>query len=161
MNIGILKFVLALAAALPGITIAEADHPELSAADQAYSAEKYDVAAHLYRRDAELGVVAAQVNLAFMYLDGLGVAQDFSEAARWFQQAAEHGNAEAQQNLAMLYRDGKGVLPSKVDAVRWFRIAGARADSAEIEKGMTPEEIASANNLADAWLSEHGKAARQ
>lgn len=145
---------------LSNTVLAEADHPGLSAADQAYSAENYEAAARLYRRDGELGNVAAQVNLAFMYLDGLGVAQDFGQAAHWFRRAAETGNAEAQQNLGMLYREGKGVERNAVEAAKWFRIAGAQADAAEVEKGMTPDQVAEAGRQAEAWLSEHGKSVR-
>ncbi len=139
---------------------AGADHPELSAADQAYSAENYEAAARLYRRDAELGVVAAQANLAFMFLDGLGVAQDFAQAAQWFQRAAQLGNAEAQQNLGVLYREGKGVSPNAVEAAKWFRIAGANGDLAEVEKSMTPEQVGEARRLAETWTAEHKRAPR-
>lgn len=150
-----LIFLLALGAALP--VAAEADHPELSAADLAYSSGNYETAAALYRRDAELGMVAAQVNLAMLYLDGVGVAQDFGQAAQWFERAAVRGNGEAQQNLGLLYRDGKGVAPSKVEAAKWFHIAGARVEAAAVEKDMTPAQIAEAKRLAAEFTTAHGR----
>lgn len=160
MNDRIRILLFAALAVPPQLAAAGDDHPELSAADQAYSAENYETAARLYRRDAELGVVAAQVNLAFMLMDGLGVPQDFAQAAQWFQRAAELGNAEAQQNLAIFYRDGRGVPPSPVEAAKWFRIAGASADLTELERSMSPEQAGEARRLAESWKLRHNKTAR-
>jgi TPR repeat protein len=129
------------------------DHPGLTPADEAYSSERYEEAAALYRRDAELGIVAAQVNLAFMYMDGQGVAQDYEQAATWFRRAADQGNAEAQQNLGLLYQEGKGVAQDLVEADKWFTIAGAAGNAAELEKNMTQEQVAEAKKLAKEWVS--------
>lgn len=140
------------------VCVGAVDHPELSEGDEAYSAENYEKAAALYRKDAELGVIVAQVNLAVMYLDGLGVAQDFRQAAQWFQKAAEQGNAEAQQNLGLLYEEGKGVARNLVEADKWFAVAGASASMVRVEKNMAPEQIAEAKKLADAWMAAYKKA---
>jgi len=129
------------------------DHPALTPADEAYSAERYEEAAALYRRDAELGIVAAQVNLAFMYMDGQGVPQDYKQAATWFLRAADQGNAEAQQNTGLLYQEGKGVAQNLVEADKWFTIAGAAGNAAAVEKNMTQEQIAEAKKLANEWVS--------
>jgi TPR repeat protein len=135
-----------------------ADHPELTEADEAYSAENYQKAAALYRKDAELGVIVAQVNLAFLCLDGLGLPQDFKEAAKWFAKAAEQGNAEAQTNLAQLYLEGKGVAQNSVEAVKWFIVAGAFQSAAAAEKNMGKEQVAEARKLADDWTANFKKA---
>jgi TPR repeat protein len=132
-------------------------HPALTEADEAYSAEHYEEAAALYRRDAELGVIAAQVNLAFMYLDGQGVPQSGQQAALWFKRAAEQGNAEAQHNLGLLYQAGKGVAQSNLEADKWFHIAGAVTDAEALEKQMKPEEIAQAKEQAKGWHAKFGK----
>ena len=140
-----------------GVSLA-ADHPELSAADEAYSAENYAKAAVLYRKDAELGVIVAQVNLAFLYLDGLGVAQDYKEAAQWFAKAAEQGNAEAQTNLAQLYLEGKGVAQNGVEAVKWLLVAGAFQSAAAAEKNLSQEQVAQARKQAADWTAAFKKA---
>ena len=145
--------MLLVLGAMPFVAIAD-EHPELSAADEAYSAEKYEQAAALYRKDAELGVIAAQVNLAFMYLDGQGVAQDYKQALAWFQRAANQGNVEAQQNVGMLYLEGKGVTKSLVEADKWFIIAGAKENSVMVEKSMARDQIADAQRLASEWLKK-------
>jgi hypothetical protein len=105
-------------------------HPALSDADIAYSAERYAEAAALYRRDAELGVVAAQVNLAILYAEGQGVPQDYAQAALWFRRAAEQGNREAQYNLARLYKEGKGLPKDEAEADKWLRKSEGREGSA-------------------------------
>jgi len=130
------------------------DHPALTAADEAYSAERFEEAAALYRRDAELGIVAAQVNLAFMYLDGQGVAQNYQQAATWFLRAAEQGNREAQQNVGLLYQEGKGFASDYVEADKWFNIAGATENAQMIEKEMTKEQVAEARRRASEWRSD-------
>ena len=145
--------VLALVIALGLGPVYAADHPELDAADEAYSAENYDKAAALYRKDAELGVISAQVNLAVMLMDGLGVAQDFQQAAKWFSKAAEQGNAEAQYNLGVLYQEGKGLAKNPVEAAKWFHIAGAGPSVESIEKTMNPEQVAESRKLANDWLA--------
>jgi TPR repeat protein len=134
--------------------IVAGDHPELSEADEAYSAERYEQAATLYRRDAELGKVAAQINLAFLYLDGLGVKQDFRESATWFRRAAEQGNVEAQQNLGLLLQEGNGVEQDYTEADKWFIIAGAKGNSAAVEQRMTPVQVSEARKRAEAWHAD-------
>lgn len=146
--------------ALAGILSAPAwadDHPELTAADEAYSSEDFELAARLYRKDAELGVVAAQVNLAFLYLDGQGVAQDYQQAATWFLRAAEQGNREAQDNVGALYQDGKGVGKDWVEADKWFILAGARDKAASLEQQMSQEQVAEARRRATDWLNQAGR----
>jgi TPR repeat protein len=136
---------------LTATTIHAADHPELSPGDEAYSAERFEEAVRLYRKEAELGIGASQVNLAFMYLDGIGIAQSYQEAANWFLKAAEQGNAEAQLNLGMLYQQGKLSAPNAVEADKWFRIAKSNKDIQAVERAMTPTQISEAAKLADNW----------
>ena len=135
-----------------------ADHPELTEADEAYSAENFAKAAELYRKDAELGVIVAQVNLAFMYLDGIGLTQDYGQAAQWFQKAAQQGNREAQSNLGVLLKEGKGVAQNPVEADKWFILAGDKTNQAAIEKTLSPEQTAQAKQLAEQWTVEYKKA---
>jgi TPR repeat protein len=151
MNTSRALLAMAFAVAL-GLAYA-ADHPELSEGDEAYSAENFGKAAALYRKDAELGVIVAQVNLAFMYLDGQGIPQDYVQAAKWFLAAASQGNAEAQYNLGVLYQEGKGVAKNPVEAAKWFHIAGSGGSVANIEKTMNPEQVAESRKLANDWMA--------
>ncbi len=151
------KLSMALAMVL-GLGLAyAADHPELSEGDEAYSAENYPKAAALYRKDAELGVINAQVNLAIMYLDGQGVPQEYQQAAKWFLAAAEQGNAEAQFNIGVLYQDGKGVEKNPVEADKWFHLAKSFNNVERIEKTMSPEQIAEAKKRINEWIDNYQK----
>ena len=44
-----------------------------------------------------------------MFLEGLGVPQDYTEAVNWFRKAAEQGYAQAQYKLGVMYDEGLGV----------------------------------------------------
>ncbi|RYU56713.1 sel1 repeat family protein [Methylolobus aquaticus] len=158
---GLLRGLLLLAALAPTRWAAAGDdHPGLTEADQAYSSGDFERAAALYRRDAELGIVAAQLNLAFLFLDGQGVPADPTQAVLWFRRAAEQGNPEAQQNLGTLYREGRGVERSVVEAAKWYRLAGAQTDAAAVEKALTPEQKAEVTRLVADWKSRSGAPGR-
>ena len=58
----------------------------------------------LYRVNAAKGDARAQVDLGYMYSQGVGgVPQDDREAARLYRLAADQGNADAQNNLGFYY----------------------------------------------------------
>ena len=44
-----------------------------------------------------------------MYLDGQGVAQDYSKAYFWLRKAADQGNPDALNDLGYMYANGKGM----------------------------------------------------
>ena len=66
---------------------------------------------------AELGMAAAQNNLALMYDNGEGVPENDAEAVKWFRKAADQGYAAAQFNLALVYANGEGVPENDSEAV--------------------------------------------
>ncbi|WP_241907900.1 tetratricopeptide repeat protein, partial [Vibrio splendidus] len=72
---------------------------------------------------AEQGDANAQSNLALMYLDGQGVAQDDKQAVYWYRKASEQGLAFAQSELGFMYFNGQGVDQDNQQAVYWFRKA--------------------------------------
>lgn len=81
------------------------------------------------RRAAERGDSVAQVRLAYLYLTGKGVPQDFGEAAKWNRKAAEKGHAAAQDWLGYLYETGKGVQQDFGEAATWYRRAAEQGES--------------------------------
>ena len=48
------------------------------------------------------GSAKAEHDLAYRYLQGVGVAKDEAQAAIWYRKAAEHGYAPAQSALGTL-----------------------------------------------------------
>ena len=63
-----------------------------------------------------------------MYVNGLGVLQDYKEAVKWYRLAAEQGLAQAQSNLGFMYGKGQGVLQDYVMAHMYFNIAAVTSD---------------------------------
>lgn len=64
------------------------------------------------QRAAQQNHVAAQVDLAFRYLNGNEImTRDEAQSLRWFTSAASHGSVIAQCMLADFHRDGRGGAP--------------------------------------------------
>ena len=136
------------------------DDPELlnqyRAGFAAYQQNDYATAMEKWRPLAEKGSAAAQLFLGFMYAGGQGVAQDKAAAADWYSEAAERDNTLAQVRLAIMYRDGAGVPADRVKALFWVKKAGrmenhmqkiALSLHRDLEKDMTPDDIAAAERL--------------
>ncbi|WP_141698889.1 tetratricopeptide repeat protein, partial [Candidatus Marithrix sp. Canyon 246] len=70
----------------------------------------------------------AQNNLGTMYIEGLGVEQNFTEAANWYRKSAEQNNVDAQFNLAAMYKKGEGVEKDITQAIYWLRKAADQGD---------------------------------
>jgi TPR repeat protein len=93
---------------------------------------------------AERGDRLAQLNLAYCYNLGLGVAKDEVEAVKWYRKAADQGYANAQRSLGLCYLNGEGVAKDEVEAYAYFNLAqpwswGASGKLAILEKGMSPD----------------------
>ncbi len=74
----------------------------------------------------------ANNNLAVMYYEGKGVAQNLSKAYELFSKAAATGLANAQYNLGKMYHTGKGVPRNLNQAKSWYKKAAAQGDSQSI-----------------------------
>jgi TPR repeat protein len=82
-------------------------------------AQDYVRAAAYFRQAAELGLAAAQHDLAVCLKQGTGVAQDLTKAVAWFCKAAEQDNASAQNGLGVCFAKGTGVARDWTQAVVW------------------------------------------
>ena len=76
---------------------------------------------------AEHGYGLAQWEIAVMYQDGQGVAQDYSAELKWYNILAESETFEAlfykklaQNNLGVMYSKGQGVVKDDKIAAQWF-----------------------------------------
>jgi uncharacterized protein len=114
-------------------------------------------AAKLFLPLAESGNADAQVHLAEIYYDGLGVPTNYNEAVKWFRRAADQGKYTAQYQLSGLYAEGRGVAKDDVIAMMWLDLVaaqgywGATDQQSLLAKEMTPDQIAQAKKLADEW----------
>jgi TPR repeat protein len=106
---------------------------------------------------AEQGDAPAEQLLGTAYHYGNGVPESKVEAAKWYRKAAEQGYAQAQRDLGYLYQKGIGVLRDVVTADMWLDLAAAAGESDaaderdELEKRMSPAQIAEAEKLAREW----------
>ncbi len=121
--------------AAPGVCVPDDDWGSLSDEEQR---QKYSENAEYLRGWAEAGVAEAQLNVGFVYSEGLGVErdnvqavywyrkaaqQDNAQAVHWYRKSAEKGFSEAQNNLAIMYFRGWGVEKNLKEALEWFTLA--------------------------------------
>jgi TPR repeat protein len=95
----------------------------------AYNRGDYVTALKELRPLAVAGNAVAQYILGAMYVNGLGVPEDFKEAAKWFRLAAEKGDTDAQYSLGWMYANGEGVPRDHREAVKWFRLAAEKGNT--------------------------------
>jgi TPR repeat protein len=79
-------------------------------------------------KDARIGAVEAQYEVALMYANGVGTAQDLGQALEWMSRAAERGHAGAQYMLGAHYAAEPGTARADqaddAQAFQWlFRAA--------------------------------------
>lgn len=85
--------------------------------------QSFEQAKYWFKRAAEQGGLEAQTSLGAMYMQGLGVDQDYNRAFEWFYRAANAGYAQAQHNLGRMYAEGLAVSQDDFKAMKWFRRA--------------------------------------
>lgn len=115
------------------------------------------------RSAAERGDAKAQYELGELYAYGRGVPTDAAEAAHWYRKSAEQGFREAQLRMGWLFELGRGVNQDFIQAHAWYSIAAlaegntpettaaALTGRDELEKRMSPEQIAEARKRAQEW----------
>lgn len=112
-----------------------------------------------YQRQAELGNVDAQFELARRYHGGDGTGIDPQQAMGWFITAAEQGHGGAQYYLAMFHYYGIGVEASQGLAREWLQRAVASGhEEAAAEAARISAESAGRRqqSMAVWWLRQYG-----
>lgn len=112
---------------------------ELKAGVAAFERGDYVLAYKKLKPLSIKGDSLAQNTLGRMYLQGLGVDQNYSEALSLFNKAAAKGLPNAQNNLGVIYAAGKGVEQNYKLAIYWFK------------KAADQHFILAINNLADMY----------
>ncbi len=127
----------------------------LASADRAYVEGNYSEAMTLLKPLADGNNAKAQVRLARLYLEGLGVERNEAEAVRLIRQAAEQGENEARLRLGDMYASGRGVPQSNFQAFVWYGLAArsgnvaAKNNQERVGASMQPMEIRQATKLID------------
>lgn len=134
----------------------------------------------LYRQAAVQGDPVAQHRLGLALSSGTGVAANHVAAYAWLVMAKTGGQAVDQKRLDSLTRSltpgeirdiryqlgsmferGIGCVPDLVFADEWFLLGSAagdarsQAESAALEKRMSPEQISRAHSRSTDWLRRH------
>jgi TPR repeat protein len=78
----------------------------------------------LFKRAADLGDRASQVDLGYFYDNGLSVKRNKSKAIEYYHKAYQQGDAGAANNIGTVYRD----LGDRRKMLWWFRRAAALGD---------------------------------
>jgi hypothetical protein len=94
-------------------------------------------ARHWFEKAARRGYAPAQVNLAVIYINGWGTAQNFGAALNWLTAAAKQGAVRAYADLGVLYMNGWGVRLDYAEA----RNTGAAAKASDF--GYSPAWVIS------------------
>jgi TPR repeat protein len=81
------------------------------------------LALHWYRLAAEQGLPEAQDNLAWMYLNAIGIPQNTGEAVRWYRRAGEQGYSDSLYHLGLMYKQGDDISKDATLAVHWLQRA--------------------------------------
>lgn len=123
----------------------------------------YGRAREWYEKAAAQGDADAQAGLGTLYLNGHGVSEDYHQALFWLRLAADQRNSLAQIKPGIMYEEGKGVPQDFVLAHKWYNLGGANGLKASahlrdvLEKKMTPNQIAEAQQLAREWSQRNPK----
>lgn len=80
------------------------------------------------QRLAKTGYVEAQFEIATLYVEGLGIPQNYKQAAFWFSKAADQGHVKSSQILGDLYATGYGVPRDYQKAAIRYKVAADRGD---------------------------------
>jgi TPR repeat protein len=120
----------------------------------AYQKKDYSAAAKEWRPLAEKGDAPSQFNLGLLYVDGLGVPQDYNQALTWFERSAQQDYEKAQLNLGAMYGGGRGVKRDYIQAYKWLNVCAAKGDQKcvaqrdLVAQKLKPKQLATAQRLA-------------
>ena len=122
-----------------------------------------------YRAGVEKGDANAEVNLAWRYYSGTGVAQSFTQAYKLYARAAEKVSSDkqsasnAQINLGTMYVSGNGVEVDSIRAMMWFELSGINGSEdgkkryADLSSKSNPMQVLKAKRLKNYCLAKEFK----
>ena len=84
-------------------------------------------AVEYYEKASNVGSANANVRLAYLYKEGLGVEKDYKKAKRYYLKAAKKGIADGSLGIALLYHNGgNGITQNHQTAMEWYLIAAEK-----------------------------------
>jgi len=80
----------------------------------------YVLAMEYFSMAADEDYADAQAQIAYMYMEGLGVEVSYEQAMEWNNRAAQQNNAQGQAQIGYMYHMGLGVTQNLDEAGRWY-----------------------------------------
>lgn len=125
---------------------------------KAFDDGKHQEAVREYWIAANFGNRDAQVALARLHRDGVGVPQNSAITLKWLETAAERGAPAAQHDLAEIYSKGThNVRKDSKEAYFWALLAGAAGEASMRDRRddyasvLTGRQIADVQDRASGW----------
>jgi TPR repeat protein len=109
---------------------------------------------------ANQGHAYAQLLLATMLQAGQGGPVDAAAAAKYYELAANYGLPRAQYRLGLLLASDRSNETNLVSAYKWLALAqdsvkDSAAPALELQKSLTPAQLAQAEREIDEWRAAH------
>jgi len=126
--------------------------------------KNWDMAFHYFSKAGNQGFAPSQYYLGYLYANGFGVVKDDIAAFNWFLKAAEQGFGFAQISVGKSFCSGKGVSRDMETGYMWLLVAKSQGVPAnhreltDLEKALTPKQLASAQVRAQNWQAKKGRA---
>ena len=140
---------------------------QIEDAEVAINAFDYETAVRLLKPLVEQGNAKAENLLGSLYDAGHGLPRNRAEGLKLTLMAAEQSDPMALLNLGATYDIGSFVPRDYVKAYMWYNLAAALPESGvsryaassrdELEKKMSGEQVAKAQQLSTDWLNAHPK----
>jgi TPR repeat protein len=119
-----------------------------NAGDDAWEEGDEAKAFGFFKQAADLGDIAAMLNVGYFLDEGLGVKADKAAAMDWYRKAYDLGDASAANNIAILCREKN----DQAGAAEWF------AKAAELGDGDALVELAKINIAGQGVPKDEAKA---
>lgn len=113
----------------------------IAQSNQSSDADRLAKARQIYAGLAEKGDSVAQLKLAYILAQGIGLAPDPFAALQWYVASAEQGNVLGQYLLGQFYLLGEAGAPDYPQAIAWYQKASKELPQASAALGFLYETV--------------------
>ncbi|MGH9624167.1 MAG: tetratricopeptide repeat protein [Bryobacteraceae bacterium] len=107
--------------------------------------------AHGWRKEAEHGKPAAQVQMGLLYEEGMGVPKSYRRAQAWYRKAAEQGWGIAFASLGAIYAYGLGVPVNDELAYVFYGLQPDFSMEKSLATKLTSAQLQNARSIINHW----------
>jgi len=95
---------------------------------QEYRQKHYKKAIELYTQAMYAKNYKAELNLAYMYNQGIGITVNYTKAFNLYKKAYQDGSKLASYDIAAMYYLGQGVSKNYQKAIKWWDISALQGN---------------------------------